>query len=118
MCAGKCAISAANQHGSFARLRSFAKHVIVGNGNETVNSNDLMKLSELTETQRGHMAWRLDHKTACGLLTALRIAQMEYGDLDVAEIFQKYGGCSPRSAKIHATKCVRFCDNVVEGFPT
>ncbi len=70
-----------------------------------------MKLSELTEIQRGHVAWRLDHKTSCGLLTARRVARMENGDLDVVEVFQKYGACSPRSAKIHATKCARFLPN-------
>lgn len=70
-----------------------------------------MKTSELTETQRGHMAWRLDHKTPCGLLTALRVARMEHGDPDVAEVFEKYGDRSPRSAKIQATKCARFSAN-------
>ena len=71
-----------------------------------------MKLSNLTEIQRGHMAWRLDRNTCCGLLTALRVARMEHGDLEVAEVFEKYGGRTPRSAKIQATKCAKFGQNI------
>jgi hypothetical protein len=47
----------------------------------------MTKLSELTETQKEHLAWRLDHKTVCGLLTASRIARGEFGDLDIIDIF-------------------------------
>lgn len=67
-----------------------------------------MKLSQLTEDQRGHMAWRLDHKTPCGMLTAMRVARMDMGDMDVAEVFMRWGGRSARSAKIHAAKCAKF----------
>lgn len=68
-----------------------------------------MKLNELTEIKRSHFAWRLDHKTACGLLTACRIARLEteWNDKEVYEIFE-WAGLTKRSAKIHAGKVERF----------
>lgn len=79
-----------------------------------------MKLSELTEVQRCHLAWRLDRKTTCGMLTAMRVARMDHGDLDVAKVFEVYGDRSPRSAKIHATKVGKFTlgDESAAGSPT
>lgn len=66
-----------------------------------------MKISELNEDQKCHLAWRLDHKTACGLLTACRIARGELGDMDLVEVF-KWTGKTDRSAKIHARKVIDF----------
>jgi hypothetical protein len=66
------------------------------------------KVCELNETQRRHLAWRLDYKTWCGLITATRIAkgkQME--DLPLNEIFEVFN-MNPRQAKIHATKVIKF----------
>jgi hypothetical protein len=62
-----------------------------------------MRVSELTEEQKRHLAWRLDHKTTMGLLAACRYARGEGGDLEVVELFRR-GGRTDRSAKIHATK--------------
>jgi hypothetical protein len=54
------------------------------------------------------MAWRLDAKTACGMLTACRIARLDLGDMDVADVFVRYGGRTPHSAKCHAAKVAKF----------
>ena len=75
-----------------------------------------MKLSELPEEKRAHLAWRLDHNTACGYLTACRIASFDkggndtdwMGDLDLVEIFMKYGDRTHRSAVILAKKVIAF----------
>lgn len=65
-----------------------------------------MRISELTDTQKSHLAWRLDNKTACGLLSACAVARGERGDLELVDIFQRYGDRTERSAKIHE-RCVR-----------
>jgi len=66
-----------------------------------------MKISELTQHQKEHLVWRIDHKTGIGLITACKIARGEYGDMDIVEIFVK-AGKSKRSAKIHARKVETF----------
>jgi hypothetical protein len=51
-----------------------------------------MKVCDLNEMQCAHLAWRLDHKTACGLLTAARIARGEaLQDRTLVEIFEWAG---------------------------
>lgn len=67
-----------------------------------------MRISELNDEQKGHLAWRLDHKTSCGLITACSVARMQHGDLELVEIFKDYGGLPERSAKIHAAKVRNF----------
>ncbi len=71
-----------------------------------------MRVSELTEEQKRHLAWRLDHKTTFCLLTACRYARGEGGDLEVVELFKR-GGRTDRSAKIHATKVRNYTGYVV-----
>ena len=66
-----------------------------------------MKISELTELQKSHLAWRLDHKTYCGYLTACRIASGKLGDMDLVDVFMKMDK-TPHSAKIHARKVINF----------
>lgn len=67
-----------------------------------------MKLLELSQAQRDHLIWRLDHKTAMGLLTAIRIVdRMERGDLELVTLFQ-LAGRSEHSAKIHTRKVIDF----------
>lgn len=65
-------------------------------------------LSQLSENQRKHLAWRLDHNTSCGLLTASAVARGDHGDLDLVEIFKKYGDRSERSAKSLARRVETF----------
>ncbi len=66
------------------------------------------KISELTDRQKGHLAWRLDNnKTYVGMLTAARIARGEYGDLPVNKVFEK-ADMKPHQAKIHARKVENF----------
>ena len=67
----------------------------------------MAKLSDLTEKQKSHFAWRLDQKTAIGYLTAGKIIQGDFGDVDIAQTFEQ-GGKSPHSAKIHARKVLNF----------
>ena len=67
-----------------------------------------MKISELNEKQKSHLAWRLDAKTFVGYLTAIRIAKGQFGDDDLITVFKK-AGKNERSAKIHATKVIKFC---------
>lgn len=66
-----------------------------------------MRISELTEEQRSHLAWRIDHHTGHGLLTASSVARGEYGDMDLREVFVK-AGMTPRQAAIHAGKVERY----------
>lgn len=66
-----------------------------------------MKISELTEPQKEHLAWRLDHNTWCGYLTAGRVARGEMGDMEIEETFMKFDK-SKRSAKILAKKVMDF----------
>lgn len=67
-----------------------------------------MRISDLTETKKSHLAWRLDNKTGCGLLTACAIARGDHGDLELVDIFVRYGDRSQHSAKIHARKVINF----------
>jgi len=66
-----------------------------------------MKISDLTEEQKGHLVWRLDHNTGCGLLSACRIARGQCGDLNVVDVFISVGQTN-RSAKILATKVKNY----------
>lgn len=66
-----------------------------------------IKLSDLNEDQKGHFAWRLDHKTVIGLVTACTIARGGHGDVVLADVFE-WGGKSKQSAKIHARKCLNY----------
>lgn len=68
-----------------------------------------MKLRDLPELNRSHLAWRLDAKTACGYLTACRIARLatEHANMEVWEVF-KWAGKSNHAAKIHARKVITF----------
>jgi hypothetical protein len=66
-------------------------------------------ISELNTMQRNHLAWRLDHNTVCGYLTACHIArgEGEYGRSTLFDIFRSFDK-SPHSAKILSCKVVRF----------
>jgi len=61
-------------------------------------------LSEISDHYKGRLVWRLDHKSGCGLLTAIRIVKLEFGDMNIVDVFINYGDKTERSAKIHATK--------------
>jgi len=65
-------------------------------------------ISQLTGDQKAHLAWRLDHKTPCGYLTACRVSRGENGNLRLDEVFKAYGNCTPHAAKIHATKVEKY----------
>lgn len=67
-----------------------------------------MKLDELNEDQKSHLAWRLDNKTCCGMITASSIARGDHGNLDLVYIFQQYGDRSKRSAQSHARLVEKF----------
>jgi hypothetical protein len=47
-----------------------------------------MKISELCNLQKSHMAWRI-HRETCGMLEAIRIANGELGDISVYRVFRK-----------------------------
>jgi len=67
-----------------------------------------MKISELNSDQRGHLVGLLDHRTACGLLTACSIANGElFAEKTLQEVFE-WAGKTPRSAKNHARKVEAF----------
>ena len=70
-----------------------------------------MLVSQLTDDQKSHLAYRLDHNTSCGYGTACRVAKGEEEDLEVVEIFQKYGDRSKRSAQALAKKVETFSVN-------
>lgn len=67
------------------------------------------RVSELSPTQRSHLAWILDHKTWCGYITAGHIARGigEYGGKTLFEIFSMFD-CKPHAAKIYSNKVVNF----------
>jgi len=67
------------------------------------------KVSELTNIQRSHLAWRLDHKTFCGYVTAGNIARGngEYGEATLFEIFKSFD-LTDAAAKIQSKKVVDF----------
>lgn len=68
------------------------------------------KLKDLSERQRGHLAWRLDHHTYCGMITASHIARLNHIDLNnrpVNEVLEEFD-MTPHQAKIHANKIVNF----------
>ena len=74
-------------------------------------SKQYPKISELSETLRAHMAWRLDHNTACGYLTACGICSLRYEawkNMPINQIFEKAGDVSPHKAKILSTKVLKF----------
>lgn len=67
-----------------------------------------MKVSDLNEAQRQHLAWRLDHKTVCGYITAGRIARGEIMQgRTLIEVFE-WAGKSAHAAKIQARKVLNF----------
>ena len=66
-----------------------------------------MKISELTEAQRSHLAWRLDHNTTVGYVTACRIANLKLGNPEVVDVFKK-AGKSDRSSKLLAHKVENY----------
>ena len=68
---------------------------------------DRMHISDLSRAQKGHLAWRLDHKTYVGYLTANRIARGEFGDDLLVTVFER-AGKTKHSAKIHARKVADF----------
>ncbi len=70
-----------------------------------------IRLSDLTEKQKGHVAWRLDHKSACGYLTACHIARGDEGNLRLIDIFENFGGMSKHAAKIHVRKVINYPNN-------
>lgn len=69
--------------------------------------NKYPKISELSDDQRSHLAWRLDNKTFVGMVTAAKIARGEHGDDNIVDVFIK-ADMSERSAKIHARKVMNF----------
>ncbi len=66
-----------------------------------------IKLSDLSEDQKGHFAWRMDAKTTIGYVTACAIARGNHGDVILTDVFE-WGGRSKHSAKIHARKCLNY----------
>ena len=66
-----------------------------------------LRISDLTQAQKGHLAWRLDHKTYVGLLTACRVARGEFGDDLLTTAFER-AEMSKHAAKIHARKVANF----------
>jgi hypothetical protein len=72
-----------------------------------------MNISELTYEQKCHLAWRLDNKTSCGLLTACALARGDFGDISIVDAFIKYGSKSMNSAKIHAGKVINYSLNSI-----
>lgn len=76
-----------------------------------------MKVKDLNEDQRGHLVYRLDHNTRCGLLTAYHVAKDEkYAEMELEEVFQGFDR-SPRSAKALAKKVEAFSVDVDEREP-
>lgn len=67
------------------------------------------KVKELNRLQKGHLAWRLDHHTYCGFISAGRVSRGEsgFGEKRINEVFENFE-MTKHQAKIHATKVVNF----------
>jgi len=66
-----------------------------------------LKLSDLSNVQTMHLAWRLDRQTGLGLVQIRRIIDMKFGDLEVEQIWLNEDKTS-HSAKILTTKIKNF----------
>lgn len=73
-----------------------------------------IKVGQLTDLQKAHLAWRLDHKTYCGMISAIRIAKGKYlfnlkpsANCTLFEIF-KAMELTDHAAKIHARKVIDY----------
>jgi hypothetical protein len=71
------------------------------------------KISELSEEQKSHLAWRLEHYTFVGYVTAIRIVKGEFGDSTLFEVFEK-AGMNPQRAKIHSSRVCNFNTSMLE----
>ena len=69
----------------------------------------MVKLNELSELQRSHMAWRLDRYTSCGYLKVLSICRLEthFNDKEVCDVFKTYA-LTDRMARHHAKRVHQF----------
>lgn len=67
------------------------------------------RVKDLCENKRMHLAWRLDHKTYCGMITASRICRLEtnHKDMYLPDLFKLFD-MTDHSAKIHSTKVCNF----------
>ena len=74
-----------------------------------VKINNEWTIADLNDNQRSHLAWRLDHKTYCGLITACKIARLEtkHKDEPIYKLFIEMG-MTMRASKIHACKVINF----------
>ncbi len=70
-------------------------------------SKKYVKISELNDEQKEHLAWRLDHRTYVGMFSASAIARGNHGDMNLVEVFEK-ADMTNHQAKIHATKVMNF----------
>lgn len=73
-----------------------------------------VKIKDLNDAQRVHLAWRLEYKAFCDMLSAIVIAQGEYAihgkmsnNCTLFEVF-KIMGLTDHQAKIHAKKVIDF----------
>lgn len=66
-----------------------------------------MKISELTDDQKSHLAWRLEHNTGYGIGASCAVARGEAGDLEIVDAFVR-ADKSRRSALILAKKVENF----------
>lgn len=64
-------------------------------------------LSELTDKQKGHLAWRLEKYTYVGYFSAIRVAKGEAGNDRINEVFEK-ANMTKHRAKIHSNKVINF----------
>ena len=76
-----------------------------------------MKIKDLSELKGSHLAWRLDHKTACGYLTACKVARLQVSHMNNMEVYRVFmwAGCSELSARIHAGKVERYSESNTKG---
>lgn len=73
-----------------------------------MNEEKYPRISELNDIQRSHLAWRLDQKTCCGLITACHIARGDHEeDYLLNKVFEMFD-MTPHQAKIHANKVMKF----------
>lgn len=85
------------------RLKNFEGSEVDNRGKKLKD----IKISDLHKIQRDHLAWRLDHKTTCGMLTASAIARGEHGDMTIVEVFNKMDK-SEKSSTMNAYYVLNF----------
>ena len=68
-----------------------------------------VKVQQLSDYMKGHLAWYLDNKTCIGMITAAHICrgQGEWKEITLMQVFT-WAGLNKRQAMYHSNKLFKF----------